>query len=184
VLAGSFGRGVASGSAQEKAPVGRQAKGIRRIVTGHNASGKAVVLSEQEVDPLAFPGLDATETSLWSTERVPADNTENHESAASAIGSAMLSGSAFRIISLAPGCTVPMRRGPSIDYCMLLSGSVDLILDEANSVTLSTGDTAVLRGTSQAWRNPSSDTPCKIAISMIEARPMLIAGKLLCARSD
>jgi uncharacterized cupin superfamily protein len=60
-----------------------------------------------------------------------------------------------------------------IDYCMLLSGEAELILDDEKSVMLSTGDTAVLRGTRQAWRNSSPDTSCKIAVCTIEARSIL-----------
>jgi uncharacterized cupin superfamily protein len=56
---------------------------------------------------------------------------------------------------------------------MLLSGEAELILDDEKSVMLSTGDTAVLRGTRQAWRNPSPDTSCKIAVCTIEARSIL-----------
>jgi hypothetical protein len=76
-------------------------------------------------------------------------------------------GSAFRIIDLAPGCATPARRGPSIDYCMSLSGEAELMLGDGKGAALSAGDTAVLRGTRQAWRNPSPDTPCRIVVCTI-----------------
>jgi quercetin dioxygenase-like cupin family protein len=147
-----------------------EAKGVWKIVTGHNASGKSVVLSEQVVDPLACPSRTVTATPLWETERVPADNNQNDKSACSAVGSAMLSGSAFRIIELAPGCVTPAHRCPSIDYCIVLSGEAELILDDGKEVPLSAGDVAVLRGTRQASRNPSPDTSCKIAVCTIEGQ--------------
>jgi quercetin dioxygenase-like cupin family protein len=149
-----------------------QAKGVWRIVTGHNTLGKAVVVSEQEVASSPWPCVNGTETALWRTERVPADNTQSDKSAAIAVGFARPSGSAFRIIELAPRCATPAHRGPSIDYCMLLSGQAELVLDAEQGVMLSTGDTAVLRGTRQAWRNPSPDRSCKIAVCTIEARPI------------
>ena len=183
LLAGMLGHALTSRSAQKKAAIGSrsQAKGVRRIVTGHNASGKAAILCEQEVAASPRFGLAVTETLLWRTERVPADNASNGESAASAAGSAMVSGSAFRIVELAPECTTPARRESSIDYCVPLSGEVELIIEDGRGITLSTGDTAVLRGTRQAWRNPSRDAPCKMAVCSIEARPISIAGKLLAA---
>jgi quercetin dioxygenase-like cupin family protein len=180
VLAGMLGRAPTSRSVEEKAAVGSrsQAKGVRSIVTGHNASGKAVILREQEVAASPSLGLAVTETLLWRTERVPADNAWNGESAVSAAGSAMPSGSAFRVVELAPECTTPVRREPAIDYCMPLSGEVELIIEDGKGITLSTGDAAVLRGTRRAWRNPSRDTPCKIAVCSIEAWPISIAGTL------
>jgi quercetin dioxygenase-like cupin family protein len=175
VLAGMFGCTSTDNVANGKARL-PETKGVCRVVTAHDASGKAVVLSEQEVDPLACPGLNATGTALWNTERVPADNG-NDENAASAIGSPMPSGSAFRIIELAPECVTPARRGSTIDYCIVLSGEAELILDDRKGVPLCPGDAAVLRGTRQAWQNPSPDTPCKIAVCTIKARPISTAAK-------
>ena len=128
-----------------------------------------MLLSEQEIHPVACPSLNATETALWNTERVPADN-QTDENAASVAGSAKPSGSAFRIMEHAPGCVTQTRRDHSIDYCILLSGEAELILDGGHGVLLSAGDAAVLRGTHQAWRNPNADTSCKIAVCTIEAR--------------
>ncbi|MBV8329634.1 MAG: hypothetical protein JOZ61_04110 [Verrucomicrobia bacterium] len=62
---------------------------------------------------------------------------------------------------------------------MVLSGEVELMLDDGKCVTLSTRDAAVLRGTRQTWRNLSSDTSCKIAVCTIEARQISNPGKLL-----
>ncbi|MBV8274302.1 MAG: cupin domain-containing protein [Verrucomicrobia bacterium] len=179
VLAGTLRRTPISYQMRGK-PRLSQATGVWRVLTGHNPSGKAVVVSEQEVAASPCPCINATGAALWRTERVPADNTQNEESTAIAVRSARPFGSAFRIIELAPGCTTPAHRGPSIDYCVLLSGEAELILDE-ETVTLSTGDTAVLRGTRQAWRNPSPGTSCKIAVCTIEARPISISGKPLVA---
>jgi hypothetical protein len=89
----------------------------------------------------------------------------------------MPSGSAFRIIELAPECVTPARRGSTIDYCIVLSGEAELILDDRKGVPLCPGDAAVLRGTRQAWQNPSPDTPCKIAVCTIKARPISTAAK-------
>ena len=171
VLAGTFRRAFTANLATRKAQPS-EATGVCRIVTGHDRSGKAVVLSEQEVGPLACPGLNVTGTALWKTERVPADNTQNNDidNAATTVQSEMPFGSAFRIIELAPKCMLPSRGSASIDYCIFLSGEAELVLDDGSGVLLSNGDVVVLRGTSQAWRNPSLNTSCKIAVCTIEAR--------------
>jgi uncharacterized cupin superfamily protein len=165
-LAGTLQRAscynVATGKARPP-----EATGVWRVVTGHDPSGKAVLLSEQEIHSVACPSLNATGTALWNTERVPADN-KNDQNAASVVESA--SGSAFRIMELTPGSMTQTRRDHSIDYCILLSGQAELILDDGNGVLLSAADAAVLRGTRQSWRNPDADTSCKIAVCTIEAR--------------
>ncbi|MBV8099865.1 MAG: cupin domain-containing protein [Verrucomicrobia bacterium] len=168
VLAGTLRRASTYNVAKEK---GRPlvATGIWRVLTGHDASGKAVVLSEQEIDSLPCPALNATRAVLWKTERVPADN-KNDENPARAVGSASPYGSAFSIIELTPASLTKTRVDPSIDYCVVLSGEAELILDDGNGVLLSAGDVAVLRGTRQAWRNPSPNTSCHIAVCTIEAR--------------
>jgi quercetin dioxygenase-like cupin family protein len=68
-------------------------------------------------------------------------------------------GSVFRVTDLGPEFTTPMHRTRSIDYCIVLSGEVELVLDGGETVQLEAGETVVQRGTSHAWRNPSRDAP-------------------------
>lgn len=45
---------------------------IRRVVTGHDAEGKAVVTSDEAVDPVTLSLLPGFETyELWTTEKTP-----------------------------------------------------------------------------------------------------------------
>src|ERR1700756_547082 len=48
---------------------------IRRIVTGHDASGKAIVKTDEQVTavPRIAAGISGCE--IWSTDRMPIDNS-------------------------------------------------------------------------------------------------------------
>ena len=150
---------------------------VRRIVTTHDAVGKAVIASDAQVPVISWPGVDAGETVIWSTRKVPPDNSGRELDFGNLdVGPTLHGGSALRLSELGPTVTLPMHRTHSIDYCVVLAGDLELQLEGGETVTLSKGDTLVQRGTRHTWRNPSSNTPCKFVVCMIEARPLVIAG--------
>jgi mannose-6-phosphate isomerase-like protein (cupin superfamily) len=60
-----------------------------------------------------------------------------------------------------------MHTTRTIDYGIILSGEIDLELDEGE-VHLSAGDVVVQRGTRHAWRNRSEE-PCRVAFILISS---------------
>jgi quercetin dioxygenase-like cupin family protein len=88
-------------------------------------------------------------------------------------------GSVIRIVDMLPTSSSPMHRSFSIDYGIILSGELELELDGGEVVSLQAGDIVVQRGTNHLWRNPSSDTVCRIAFVLIEAAPVRINGRQL-----
>src|ERR1700680_5050430 len=55
---------------------------VRRIVTGHDANGKAIIKTDERlpaVSRLGRPHIAGCE--IWSTDRMPADNSEAAEAA-------------------------------------------------------------------------------------------------------
>lgn len=69
-----------------------------------------------------------------------------------------------------PGLTAYAERGghgmhttPTVDYLVMLSGSIDLELDDGATVTLRPGDTVVQNGTRHRWLN-ATDEPATMAI--------------------
>ena len=157
---------------------------IRRVVTGHDEDGKAVVvIDEVSRDVVSFrPG--ATITNLWSTAGFPVDNTGAAEAgvadgAKEITGTTRDDGTVFRIIEYAPGVAPRNHRTNSIDYAVVLSGEIDMEMD-GQVVTLRAGDVVVQRGTIHDWIN-RSDKPCVIAFVLIDARPVERGGKTLSA---
>ena len=61
-----------------------------------------------------------------------------------------------------------MHRTRSIDYAVVLSGEIDMLLDDSE-VHLKAGDVLVQQGTVHAWVNNGSE-PCRIAFVLIDAK--------------
>ena len=145
---------------------------VRRIVTGHNSSGRAVFSSDEILSAQRL-GVQ-----IWSTDRSPADNTDATDGAERAIAITSPGGSAIRVMSIEPGHRSPMHRTLSIDYGIVLEGELDLELDDGATKHLFAGDIVVQRGTMHAWINNGTQ-PCKIAFILLEALPLVIHGKAL-----
>ena len=152
---------------------------VRRIVTGHDKAGKAVFRSDDllPVDPI--PSGDAAFSLIWTTASVPADNNDDTDGRERDAGLTLHQGSVIRIVDMVPGGTSPMHRSSSIDYGIVLSGAVELELDDGAVTTARAGDIIVQRGTIHLWRNPSATEICRIVFVLIEAAPKIVEGNPL-----
>ena len=70
---------------------------------------------------------------------------------------------------LVPGRHWRMHRTPTIDYVVLLSGKLTLMLDEGE-VEIGPGDVVVQRGTAHSWINRGEEPARTLSIT-INARP-------------
>jgi quercetin dioxygenase-like cupin family protein len=158
---------------------------VRRIVTGHDAAGKAVVASDERMIGTTRQGrAGIARCEIWSTDKMPVDNSD----AAAAeqrkgfvvrhnyVGSGQ--GTVVRITEFAPGSPKFMHRTETLDYAILLSGECDLELDDGAMVHLTQGDIVVQRGTMHAWVNNGTQ-PCVFAFVLIDAKPAEAAGQTL-----
>jgi len=68
-----------------------------------------------------------------------------------------------------------MHRTNSIDYGIVLSGEIELELDDGTKTSVSAGGIIVQRGTSHLWRNKTG-RPCRIAFVLIQASAYVHAG--------
>jgi quercetin dioxygenase-like cupin family protein len=150
---------------------------IRRVVTSHDDRGKAIVaIDEVSRDVVSFrPG--ATIANIWSTAGFPVDNNDLKDTAKDITGTTRAGGTVFRVIEYAPGVTPRNHRTDSIDYAVVLSGEIDMELDD-QVVTLRAGDVLVQRGTVHNWVNRGT-APCVIAFVLIDAKPVQHDGKPL-----
>ena len=151
---------------------------IRRIVTGHDADGRAIVAIDDisQNAPNRRPGTEAT--LVWTTEGFPVDNSGSEDGGRREVGSTVPNGTVFRVVSYGPGCAPRNHRTDSIDYGVVISGEIDMDLDGGVSVHLRAGDVLVQRGTIHNWVNNGTD-PCVIAFVLIAAEPAEIAGQVL-----
>jgi mannose-6-phosphate isomerase-like protein (cupin superfamily) len=167
---------------------------IRRVVTGHDKSGKAIVLKDGAPPKVVSNVAGVTDTVVWVTDTTPAVLVNDKDNADRQIGvPPPLTGSIFRTVEFPPDKDVPafdnaemtrqmgigehghgekprhpgMHRTQSIDYAIVLKGEIDMLLDDSE-VRLREGDVVVQQGTNHAWAN-RGDKPCLVAFVLIGA---------------
>ena len=146
---------------------------VRRVVTGHNDQGKAIV-SYDEISDNAISKRDGQSgTVIWTTDRSPADNTGDGDEAKRMVDASLPFGSTFRVIEYLPGVAPRNHRTDTIDYAVVMSGEIDMGMDDT-VVHLKAGDVLVQRGTIHNWVNNGTE-PCIIAFVLIDAEPVLDA---------
>jgi quercetin dioxygenase-like cupin family protein len=153
---------------------------FRRVVTGHDANGHAVVKIDEIARNAVSSRPGATAGVVWTTEGFPVDNTGDDDAGLRKTGTTLDNGTVFRVLELAPGVSPRNHRTDSIDYAVVMSGEVDMELDDT-TVHLQAGDVLVQRGTIHNWVNRGTE-PCVIAFVLIAAKPVTVGGKTLNAR--
>jgi len=153
--------------------VERKKPEIRRVVTGHDATGKPIVWMDGPASVHQFPNEYRSSTILWVTDETPADFTVDKDPAPDFVGTPPPEGGTrFSIFEIKPGGgTVPQVRAgtDTIDYIVCLSGEMTLFLADSR-VTLKAGDTLIQRGTHHGWVN-LGDVPARLAIVMVDGKP-------------
>jgi quercetin dioxygenase-like cupin family protein len=150
---------------------------IRRVVTGHDERGRAVVAIDEVSRNVISRRPNHASCVIWSTGAFPADNASALDGAARPVASTDPYGSVFRIVEYAPGVAPRNHRTESIDYAVVMAGEIDMEIDGA-TVRLRQGDVLVQRGTIHNWNNRGS-VPCVIAFVLIAATPVERAGRVL-----
>ena len=153
---------------------------IRRVVTGHDAEGRAKVLIDEPVKNVMSPRPGAQYSVIWSSEGFPVDNDGSDDPSGKTIGTTIPGGTVFRVVSFGPGVSPRNHRTDSIDYAVVISGEIDMELD-IGSVHLKAGDVLVQRGTIHNWVNTGT-VPCVIAFTLVAAKPVTAGGKTLAAQ--
>ena len=173
------------------------ARGVRRVVTGHDAAGRSIVLFDSAAPNVRGRAQGNASTLLWVTDESPADVSGIADRAAREIGvPPPRDGTIFRIAEFPPssggehlldhatvlrdfgiGDDVAPGRPPrhplihrtrTIDYVVVLEGEIHLLLDEAE-VRLAAGDVVVQQGTNHAWIN-RGPLPCRLAMVFVDAQ--------------
>jgi quercetin dioxygenase-like cupin family protein len=155
---------------------------VRRIVTGHDANGKAKITIDEVSKNVrsARPGAEAAV--IWTTEGFPVNNDGNDDTSMRETGTTLANGTVFRVLELSPGNTPRVHRTDSIDYAVVMSGEIDMELEPGGElVHLKAGDVLVQRGTIHNWINRGTE-PCRIAFVLIDAKPVEVNGKVLNAQ--
>ena len=152
---------------------------IRRVVTGHDQNGKAVVTIDEVSKNVISRRANHESCVIWSTGEFPSDNGGDADNGLRKVGTVDPGGTVFRLVEYGPGVTPRNHRTESVDYAVVLSGEIDMEMD-GTMVHLKAGDVLVQRGTIHNWIN-NGKVPCVIAFVLVAAKPVERAGKRLTA---
>ena len=138
----------------------------RRVVTGLAATGRSTVVIDG-----AIPHTEGHAAALAWRTAIPADNAGSADPVEPYRIDMLHSGEAnFAICRFPPHTPELMHATDTIDYLVILSGRVTLVLEEGE-VDLEPHDFVVDRGVVHGWRNPH-DEPCVAAVVNIPAHPV------------
>jgi len=170
-------------------------KSTRRVVTGHDDKGKAVILFDEPIQAKQRSAGSNGMTLLWTTEEFPVDVSGSADRTANHTGvPPRPNGTVFRIVDFAPSpadappvdhhqVLVSMGIDPgtqgysrhanthrtrTIDYAIVLDGEIDMLLDDSE-IHVKAGDVLVQQGTNHAWVNTGTK-PCRIAFILIDSK--------------
>jgi naringenin degradation protein FdeH len=140
----------------------------RRIVTGHDASGRSVVLSDAPT-PRTLDIGSAAFHEIWITAQTPApiDAEEPEPTDRPVRTPPPDNGVMVRFTEMAPGAESPMHRTETVDVGVVLEGETWLLLDDGSETRVGVGDAVVQRGTNHAWAN-RSDRPVRMLFVLID----------------
>jgi mannose-6-phosphate isomerase-like protein (cupin superfamily) len=171
---------------------------VRRVVTGHDEKGHAVVVSDQKVDPARpalLPGFELHQ--LWHSDEAPRFPDDGSPPTCSTYFPPV-GGFRFGLFTMPPATEQPavpadplaafaavepdppglldynerggkgMHTTPTIDFEVVLEGEITLELDAGVTVVLHRGDTVVQNGTRHAWRN-TGEGPATYAVFLVGA---------------
>ena len=141
---------------------------VRRVVTGHDENGKSCVLIDDVASNATSRRLGHDSRLIWVTDAAPASYDGNEDAGARAIGRPPpVNGTLIRILEIQPGVTAEPHFTETIDYVIVMSGEMDMVLD-TETVKLNAGDVLVQRGTTHNWVN-HGPKPCRFAAILIDA---------------
>jgi mannose-6-phosphate isomerase-like protein (cupin superfamily) len=173
-----------------------QASDIRRVVTGLDADNKSVVMFDSRL-PLQAGPYGLRSTNLWVTNSYPLGFSFKDDTSSIPVGVSPLdNGTKFRVVEFPPldpanearmepgflmkavGPVAPARGRPithpmmhrtrSVDYAVVLSGEIDMMLDET-VIHLKPGDTIVQQATNHAWVNHGTEI-CRILFVLMDSK--------------
>ena len=153
---------------------------IRRVVTGHDQNGRAVVTIDEISKNVDFAAAAARQLRDLVDRRIP-DRQRRRRRRRQPQGRRppIRTAPSSAWSNIGPGVAPRNHRTESIDYAIVMSGEIDMDLD-GTIVHLKAGDVLVQRGTIHNWINNGTE-PCVVAFVLVAAKPVERGGKLLTA---
>jgi mannose-6-phosphate isomerase-like protein (cupin superfamily) len=169
---------------------------VRRVITGNDSDGKAVVVDDAMVEPTAVALSTTTYHELWRADALPTFPTPGRNGPKTTFFPPP-GGFRFFILTMPPGdghveltgldlqacieefeVKLPgiiavnemdnpgMHTTDTVDMEIILSGEFVLELDDGVETTLRAGDVNIQNGTRHRWHN-RGDVPAVMAVAMV-----------------
>ncbi|TMK56268.1 MAG: cupin domain-containing protein [Actinobacteria bacterium] len=147
----------------------------RRVITGVGADGRSTVVSDGS-PPSAFDmgqgggragANTVVVTELWTTGGPQPKPTSVDPTVGIEAFTVEVPPGAARWIFVEYGGSLEaaIHQTDTIDYDVVIDGSLELILEDGTSVTLEAGDSVVIPGIMHGWR--SGPNGCRLAVTMV-----------------
>jgi mannose-6-phosphate isomerase-like protein (cupin superfamily) len=134
---------------------------------------KAFFAKEDELSLFHPFGPQLTGFTIFDIRQaVPVNNSDAIPSFKDTLPRCPPHGSIFSIADFNPGGKSHMHRTQSIDYAIVISGEITLILDNGEEKIVKAGEFIIQQGTNHQWLN-NTDAVTRIAFVMLGAEPIL-----------
>jgi hypothetical protein len=160
--------------------------GLTTHLTGHNSSGKAIVQDSRPGNWSIYDDKLMAFNVIYTTSQFPPDlnqdaDIKTHDDLISAkkLGLVNSNGTVCRVVDFAPGYECIMHRTQSLDYGIVLEGTIDLVLDSGERKAMQRGDVAVQRATMHAWKNTSETEWARMIFVLQDCQKLEIGGKAM-----
>ncbi|PPJ53476.1 hypothetical protein CBER1_00411 [Cercospora berteroae] len=158
--------------------------GPTTYLTGHDQNtGKAIIHASNPVNWAKFED-DKLAMSVGFTTRFPADLnndadvTAHQEKLSSGkLGLVSGGGTVLRYVDFAPDYECMMHRTQSVDYGIVIEGTIESVLDSGEVQVMKRGDVMVQRATMHAWRNPSKTEWARMIFVLQDCKPLFVKGE-------
>ncbi|KEF51229.1 uncharacterized protein A1O9_12732 [Exophiala aquamarina CBS 119918] len=155
-------------------------------VTTHDAStGKAVIRSSSQHE-WTFQGHAFGKSVVYTTTGLPVKMTGDadiaaHQKVSQTVehGLTYPDGTICQIVDFGPAAHAFMHRTHTLDFGVVLEGTIEMHLDDGFITILNKGDIAVQRGTIHEWKPHHKDEWVRMLFVMQAAEPITVAGQRL-----
>ncbi len=140
---------------------------VRNLITGIDSSGHSCTVEETVVtlEPAGAAGISSAFLSATSSASPPSRPPGRANTNDLGVGPGRVS---WVVVEYEPNLYFPMHNTDTIDFDIVLEGSVEVGLDDGLHL-LESGDLIVMNGVDHSWT--AGPAGCKISVTMIGTPP-------------
>ncbi|ORY67513.1 uncharacterized protein BCR38DRAFT_338396 [Pseudomassariella vexata] len=158
---------------------------LHKFITGHNSSGEAIVQTHSDFDWRPFDNKNMSFSVVYTTSQMPVDLNHDQDLAAhntlmqtpERLGLVNPGGTVMRCVDFKPGYACGMHRTQSLDYGIVLEGSIEMRLDSGEVHKMKRGDVAVQRATQHQWVNTSDTEWARMMFVLQDCKNLVVGDK-------